>query len=91
MSKIHISPLKIKRYVPSDNPLTVKIARMCISVEDFNLESMGYIAKEIPNLDQASSEIRGIYFLRNTFGTALELKGAIESIRQNKAFKDFIE
>jgi len=91
MSKIHFSPLKIQRYFPSDNLLAVKIARMCILVEDFYLESKGYLAEEIPDLDQCSSEFRRIYFLRNAFGTAFELKSAIESIRQNTDFKNFLK
>ena len=91
MSKLHLSPLKIQKYFPSDNLLAVKIVRMCILVEDFYLESKGYMAEEkIPDLDQCSLEFRRIYFLRNAFGTAFELKSAIESIRQNTEFKNFL-
>jgi len=90
MPKIQLHPIKIHKYFPPNDDLAVKIVNMCIVVEDFFLESEGYIAEAIPVLDDNSAEWRQLYFLRNVVGTSHELKNVIERIQMDKCFQGFL-
>lgn len=83
--------IKIRQYFPPNDDLATEMARMCILFEDFLLESEGYKASTISDLDHNSLEFRQIYFLRNLFKTACELNKAFYGIRSNQEFKVFLQ
>ncbi|MDH5427676.1 MAG: hypothetical protein OEY57_05820 [Nitrospirota bacterium] len=91
MARIRYTPIRILRYFPPNDELAVKVARLCILVEDFILESRGVSGESLPILDELSPEWRKIYFLRNSIGTIHEIRVAIDDIRLNPTFKDYFD
>jgi len=91
MTRIHYRPIRIHRYFPPDDPLAVKMARLCILTEDFVLESKGAIEESLPILDELSPEWRRIYFLRNSFRTIHEIRKGIDQVRLDPTFKTYLK
>lgn len=91
MDRIRYTPIKIHRYFPPDDPLAIKMARLCILSEDFVLESKAVIQASLPILDEISPEWRKNYFIRNSFRTIHEIKKGIETVRLDPTFKTYFK
>jgi len=62
------------------------MVRLYILKEDLYLEVRGMVHEPMPALDESSSDWREIYFFRNSVGTLLEIRSAIETLRREKSF-----
>ncbi|MCZ6800959.1 MAG: hypothetical protein O7F12_10770 [Nitrospirae bacterium] len=91
MDRTRYTPIRILGCFPPNDELAVKVARLCILVEDFILESRGVSGESLPILDELSPEWRKIYFFRNSIGTIHEIRGAIDNIRLNPTFKVYFD
>jgi len=84
--RTRIIPIPVKTWFPSNNPVAVVMARLCVLREDLYLELKGMIDKPIAALDECSSQSREIYFFRNSVRTLLEIRSAVETLKQKKSF-----
>ena len=88
MSKLHIRPIRIRKYFPLNDNLAAEVARLCILLEDFRIEAKGIVENKISSLEGVSFEYRRNYFFRNAFKSLHEIRITIHTIRINPEFKE---
>jgi len=88
--KTHIRAVKLRRWFPSDDPLAVCVARLCILREDCFLEMRGFEATEISPLDANSDKWRRLYFFRSMIRTLFEIRSTLETLQRLKDFKTML-
>jgi hypothetical protein len=81
----------LRKWFPPNDPLSAKIARLCILREDLLIEMDGMLAEDIEELDGHSAQFRRMYFHRNLLRTQMELSGAIQVLLGNEHFKNLLE
>lgn len=92
-------PVRLTHWFPSDDPIAIAIAKLCVLREDYLLELQGFITpgagpiegsttgKGIPELDENSASFRRLYFFRNSMRTLNELRNLVERIHTNQPDK----
>lgn len=90
MPRLHIRPIKLRRWFPPDDPVAVSIARLCILREDFYIEGEGLSAKDMGKLDGNSTRCRRLYFFRNSVRTILEIRATIQTLLKTPEFKKML-
>lgn len=96
-------PVSITRWFPSDDPIAIAVAKLCILREDYFLELQGLVipgpehlegelsGKGIPGLDDNSVTWRRLYFFRNSMRTLNEIRNLAHRMAANKRDKDALE
>jgi hypothetical protein len=94
--------VSLTHWFPSDDPIAIAIAKLCVLREDYFLELQGLITpgtgpfegnttgKGIPELDQNSASFRRLYFFRNSMRTLDELRNLVERMHTNSPDKKAI-
>ena len=77
----------LNKWFPPNDPLTAKIARLCILREDFLFEMNGIYMDKIKELDGLSEEWRRLYFVRNLIRTLREIEGGIQRLLSDPEFE----
>lgn len=79
-------PVSLTHWFPSDDPIAIAIAKLCILREDYFLELQGlripgpeylegeFSGKGLPGLDDNSATWRRLYFFRNSMRTLHEIR-----------------
>ena len=89
--RTYIKHVKLARWFPPNDPLSVKIARLCIIREDLVTECHGVLAERIEELDEVGERLRRIYFLRSCVRSLQELSSVVHSLLGDARFKRLIE
>lgn len=83
-------PVSLTHWFPSDDPIAIAIAKLCVLREDYFLELQGIVTpgagpleggttgRGIPELDENSASFRRQYFFRNSMRTLDELRNLVE-------------
>jgi len=82
--------VRLAKWFPLDDPLAVKVARLCIIREDMMLEMRNILLKETEEEDETSFQRRRTYFLRNLVRSLMELSSAIHRRLNDSAFKALV-
>lgn len=96
--------IRIKEWFPSEDPISVLLATLCILREDYLLELTGMIqghdalpeSKETNNganidLDENSIAWRRMYFYRNSLRTLYEIRKTVESAYEKPQVREALE
>lgn len=84
----HIRHIFFWKWFPSNDPIAVSVARLCILREDLFLETASFLEDSISSLDKNGEPWRTMYFWRSSVRTLLEIRSALQALKANK---DFIE
>jgi len=86
MIRTRIFHIRVREWFPEDDAIARIMARLLVAREDLYLEMQGMSEDALPPLDECSSEWRTIYFFRNSARTLMEIRSAIEMLKQKKEF-----
>ena len=76
------------RFTTADEKeLQIQAIRLYVLYEDMKLEFEGSSAERLIEHEGTSVETRRFYFVRRTFGTLLEISGAMQALEKNPAFQ----
>jgi hypothetical protein len=82
--------VNLKKWFPADDPVAAKIARLSILKEDLEIEYRACRQDNFPDLDRNGIAWRKLYFFRNILRTMLEIHGAVQSLKKDRAFAQAI-
>jgi hypothetical protein len=99
--RTRISHIRIKEWFPSEDPIAIFLAKLCILREDYLLELSGiiqgndsigeskptYSGSEV-DLDENSVGWRKMYFYRNSLRTLFEIREEIERVYNNSTIRE---
>jgi hypothetical protein len=89
--KCAVAIVDFKRWFPPGDPLSAKMARVCILREDLLLEMNGVLLEDIAELDKPSASFRKTYFLRNMIRTQIEVASGLERLFADASFKNMLD
>lgn len=88
MPRLHIRPVKLRKWFPPNDPVATAVAMLCILREDFLLELYGITNDHIERLDDNDESYRRTYFWRNTLRTLEEIRNVLNRLNSESSFRD---
>lgn len=82
--------VKFSRWFPHDDPLAVKIARLCIIREDLVMEVRNLRASRAGAEDEFDAHARGIYSFRNFVRILQEFSSTVNSLASDERFERLV-
>jgi len=82
-----IQHIRISEWFPPEDRVATTVARLCILRQDLLLEGQAIRQASFPSLDQNGEEWRRLYFWRNSFKTLENIRSAVHTLQQQKAFR----
>jgi len=88
MARLHIRPVKLRKWFPPHDPLATAVAMLCILREDFLIELYGIVDDSLGRLDDNDESYRRTYFWRNTLRTLEEIRNVLNRLNTEGSFRD---
>ncbi len=88
MTRLHIRPIRLRKWFPPNDPVATAVAMLCVLREDFLIELYGIIDDDLGRLDDNSPVYRRTYFWRNSLRTLEEIKNVLNRLNSHDEFRD---
>lgn len=87
MARLHIRPIRLRKWFPPNDPVATAVAMLCVLREDFLIELYGIIDDGLGRLDDNAPVYRRTYFWRNTLRTLEEIKKVLNRLNSHSDFR----
>jgi hypothetical protein len=88
MARLHIRPVRLRKWFPPNDPVATAVAMLCVLREDFLIELYGIVDDQLGRLDDNDAGYRRTYFWRNSLRTLEEIKNVMNRLNSHSEFRD---
>lgn len=88
MARLHIRPIKLRKWFPPHDPVATTVAMLCVLREDFLIELYGIVDDHLGRLDDNDVGYRRTYFWRNSLRTLEEIRDVMIRLNSHSEFRD---